>query len=321
MAVFRAYQSTDMRDDLWGGIVVERGRISIVATDGTHVGTYGGLFQFPDTGVVGTVDRPFDPGFFDPFGLGPVSGTLASYSQTRGVLPQFSISQIDAPAGPVFHAVRFGDTDLANALIFARGDLIVGSRSADILIGYGGNDTILGNGGNDRLFGDLGADNLYGGDGRDRLSGGAGIDRLFGNDGNDRLLGGSQRDFLDGGGGRDILTGNTGSDQLTGGSEADTFRFLRLADSPAGSDKRDTIQDFTHGSDLIDLRAVDGNSEEPGHQPFHFIGSAPFTDSPGELRYTQSSHLLAGDSDGDGKADFQIALTHGPVLTASGLLL
>ncbi|MFO1104894.1 MAG: calcium-binding protein [Amaricoccus sp.] len=321
MAVFRAYQATDMGNDLWGGVVVERGRTSIVATDGNHVGTFGGLFQYPDSGVVGTVDQPFDPGFLDPFGLGPVSGTIASYSQTRGILPQFAISQIEVSAGPVFHAVRFGDIHLANALVFARSDLIVGSRSADILIGYGGGDTIVGNAGNDRLFGDLGGDNLYGGDGQDRLSGGQGIDRLYGNDGNDRLLGGSQRDFLFGGDGRDVLTGNQGSDSLTGGGDADSFRFLSIADSPAGSNKRDTIQDFTHGSDRIDLRAVDGNAEEPGHQPFHFIGAAPFTDSPGELRYTQSSHLLEGDSDGDGKADFQIALTHGPVLTGHDLLL
>lgn len=329
MAVFRAYQATDMREDLWGGIVVERSRTSIVATDGSHVSTFGGSFQYPGSGVVTYL--PVDPGFVDPFGLGPVSGQLETYSQSLNdqsfgfpsfaILPQFTISQIDVSATPVFHAVRFGDPDLASALVFAGSDLLIGSRESDLLLGFAGNDSMFGNAGNDRLFGGIGADNLYGGDGRDRLSGGDGIDRLFGNDGNDRLQGNARRDFLNGGDGRDLLTGATGADQQTGGDDSDTFRFLRINDSPAGSDNRDTIKDFIHGTDLIDLRAVDGNSEVPRHQPFHFIGSEPFTDTPGELRYTQSSQLLAGDSNGDGKADFQILLSHGPALTASDLLL
>jgi len=60
---------------------------------------------------------------------------------------------------------------------------------------------------------------------------------LYGFAGNDKLSGGAGNDFIDGGQGNDTLTGGTGND---------TFYFR-------SGDGIDTITDFTHGGDVIDL--------------------------------------------------------------------
>ena len=47
MAIFTAFQATDMRRDLWPGIVVERSGFTIVATDGVRVASFDGRFSYP----------------------------------------------------------------------------------------------------------------------------------------------------------------------------------------------------------------------------------------------------------------------------------
>jgi serralysin len=95
-----------------------------------------------------------------------------------------------------------------------------------------------------------------------------------------------------------------GQDILAGGGDADTFIFIDLADSSAGS-KRDVITDFTSGLDIIDLSLID-ISPEAGTQHFHHIEGG-FTGTAGDLRF--SNGLLSGDANGDSKADFEIGLT------------
>jgi hypothetical protein len=296
MAIFMAFQATDMRRDLWPGIVVERTGSSIVATDGVRVASFDGRFAYPflNDDLLG---------FLDPFGLGPVSGTLLRYSQSLGRLPQFTLDQLAVPAQPVFAALRFDDPGLASALALAGRDTLWGSRDGDLLAGFGGDDTMAGFDGADGLLGGFGADVLYGGDGNDRLRGGPG------------------RDIMSGDAGADLLVGDAGPDRLSGGGGSDGFRYLRIADSPDGSSSRDSLRDFTHGVDTIDLRPVDAVATASGNQAFVFIGARPFSDTPGELRYTRSAHLLAGDTDGDGEADFEIDLANAPRLDASDLLL
>lgn len=85
--------------------------------------------------------------------------------------------------------------------------------------------------GNGRVIGDV-----HGGGGHDLLSGGNHADRLFGDDGSD------------------ILVGGAGADYLSGGNGEDLFIFLAASDSTAGA--RDTISDFTSGSDVIDISAL-----------------------------------------------------------------
>ena len=123
-------------------------------------------------------------------------------------------------------------------------NVMYGNALGNFLSGLAGNDVLFGLGGNDLLLGDSGNDSLYGGDGNDTLNGGA--------DG----------DLLVGGMGRDIQTGGTGND---------TFRFLSVAESPAGA-LRDVITDFNGAGiflgDRIDLSGIDANLFLLGNQAF-----------------------------------------------------
>jgi Ca2+-binding RTX toxin-like protein len=123
-------------------------------------------------------------------------------------------------------------------------NILQGNALGNFLSGQAGNDTLYGWGGNDLLLGDSGNDSLYGGDGDDNLNGG------------------SEADLLVGGMGRDIQTGGTGND---------VFRFLSVAESPAGA-MRDVITDFNGlgfaPGDRIDLSAIDANLALPGDQAF-----------------------------------------------------
>jgi Ca2+-binding RTX toxin-like protein len=69
---------------------------------------------------------------------------------------------------------------------------------------------------------------------------------LFGGANRDVLFGFAGADTLNGMGGNDYLDGGKGNDMLTGGAGADRFVFVT-------GDGNDTITDFTHGSDIIDL--------------------------------------------------------------------
>jgi len=51
--------------------------------------------------------------------------------------------------------------------------------------------------------------------------------------------------------------GGGGADQLTGGGGNDTFLFKAVSDSTPGAG-HDTITDFAHGSDHIDISAIAG---------------------------------------------------------------
>ena len=187
-----------------------------------------------------------------------------------------------------------------------------GNLLANDLSGLGGNDYEFGFAGNDILRGGIGSDSLYGGTENDQLIGAsqsdvlfgeAGVDLLYGGSENDQLYGGSQADFLQGGLGRDILRGGTG---------ADTFFFAAAAEMP-GRGLRDLIADFTSGQDHIDLHRIAKLQV--------FIGNANFHNIAKEVRYDPATGLLAGDTDGNGIADYQIALGAGTVLTATDLIL
>lgn len=67
-----------------------------------------------------------------------------------------------------------------------------------------------------------------------------------GNDGANYLIGNAVNNRFSGLGGDDILNGGRGNDVLTGGDGLDTFIFRSRSDM-------DTIVDFTHGEDTIDL--------------------------------------------------------------------
>lgn len=142
------------------------------------------------------------------------------------------------------------------------------------------------------------------------IAGTSGANRILGTNGADFIIGLGGRDFLSGGDGNDILVGGAGEDVLAGGAGRDTFRFTTLSDSARGG-SRDSILDFNPldgpGHDLIDLGLIDANTNLAGDQAFAFIGSAAFSKIAGQLRFEDG--VLAGDVNGDGRADFEIALT------------
>ena len=81
----------------------------------------------------------------------------------------------------------------------------------------------------------------------------------------------------------------------------------------SGRGLRDLIEDFTSGQDHIDLHRIAKGQV--------FIGTANFHNIAKEVRYDPATGLLAGDTDGNGSADYQIALGTGTVLTATDLIL
>jgi Ca2+-binding RTX toxin-like protein len=80
----------------------------------------------------------------------------------------------------------------------------------------------------------------------DADQGAAAANTLLGGGNRDVLFGFAGADTLNGMGGNDYLDGGKGNDMLTGGAGADRFVFVT-------GDGNDTITDFTHGSDVIDL--------------------------------------------------------------------
>jgi Ca2+-binding RTX toxin-like protein len=245
------------------------------------------------------------------------------------------------------------DTLLGNAA----NNRLVGDRGKDNLDGRLGDDTMLGGRGSDTYkvhdAGDVVNEAAYGGNGQDLvkslisfsldnatavlgaverllLLGGKNIDadgnnldnNITGNTGKNVLFGASGDDNLHGGGGNDVLRGGTGRDLLLGGGGKDAFDFNSLNTSHVTAGGRDLIEDFSHGQDRIDLEGIDAKTGG-GNQAFHFIGNHGFTHEKGELRYkfVGPDTLVLADVDGDGSADFAIALHGHKNLVANDFVL
>jgi Ca2+-binding RTX toxin-like protein len=320
MVLVRASSGAAVTEAVWRGIftAVDAREITFLNLAGT--GTFEGQFAvaqaWPWYGVPSGVPVAPNSGF--PFRAGAVTGTIAGFTQGDGegrIL--FTIEGIDLAANTVLRLLS-SDARLFPQILFAGRDTFLGSIGDDIFLGYGGNDWIQGGAGRDRLLGGAGDDWLFGGDGGDGLQGGAGDDTLRGNAGNDRLAGGAGDDTLTGGDGDDLVVGGLGQDALSGGAGADIFRFNSVADSPAGAPDR--IADFAP-ADTLDLRPIDADLAAQGNQPFVWIGATGFSGAAGELRYTQRDGMLAGDTTGDGVADFAVALVPGTPLAPADILL
>jgi Ca2+-binding RTX toxin-like protein len=229
-------------------------------------------------------------------------------------------------------------------------DVLIGWQGADVLVGGSGLDTasylnsaagvsanLAGPGANtgdaagdtylsiENLIGTRFDDRLVGSDSDNRLTGDAGNDVLIGRAGlqgagDDLLDGGTGYDRLDGRDGRDLLVGGAGGDVLTGGADADTFRFLSTSDSTWRSGTLDKITDFGSG-DVVDLGAIDANSQTPASDAFTFTGTTAFQGTAGELHYRLSggSALVEADVNGDKVADLSILILGQPVLSASDI--
>ncbi len=191
--------------------------------------------------------------------------------------------------------------------------LLNGFAAAVFGTGNAAANLIFGNDQANQLSGLNGSDALLGLIGADTLRGGADSDSLYGGTGNDRLYGGTEDDTLLGGDMNDLLQGGTGRDRLTGGAGRDVFVFASAAEAGTGT-TRDTITDFTSGTDRIDLSKLAAGQT--------FIDQAAFSRVAGEIRYDEKRGILMGDLNGDRIADWQIDLAGGPLPpTAADLTL
>ncbi len=182
-------------------------------------------------------------------------------------------------------------------------DVVHSGDGNDQAYGGGGNDRLYAGNGDDRVYGESGNDLLDGGKGIDRMWGGRGndtyivdhrSDRVYedrgqgadtvkasvsysltgtyveklvltgsanlngkGNSLDNVLTGNNGDNSLNGGRGDDMLVGGRGNDKLTGGSGSDIFVFQK-------GNGRDTVTDFRHGVDEIDLRRLPGVNDMSG---------------------------------------------------------
>ena len=212
---------------------------------------------------------------------------------------------------------------------------LYGQGGNDQLYGGTGGDTLYGGTGNDIYYVNSASDQLveYGGEGNDlaiasvtyelggnagnverlNLTGSAAIDgkgnalanTLIGNSGANLLEGLAGRDTLSGGKGDDVLSGGTGSDKLTGGAGADSFRFAGAYAADAGVD---TITDFVHGTDRIQMEYYYYVALGSGpFDPASFVAGTKATTTGEHLIYNAANHVLYYDADGSGAGD-QIAI-------------
>ena len=230
--------------------------------------------------------------------------------------------------------------------VLAVGKTVTGTSGNDVLRGSNGNDVLEGGAGADRLIGGKGMDtaSYVNSDGfvrvdlekeafttgeaigdtfssievfqmgghNDRLKGDAADNVFLGGGGSDRLYGRAGDDVLTGEMGWDMLYGNHGVDVMTGGGgpAVDRFIYYHLSDSGVGQGNRDIITDFKSNEDRIEISRFDADEGRRGNQEFDFIGDAAFTGDAGELRYEAGNGLtiVQADTDGDGRADFEIEL-------------
>lgn len=229
-------------------------------------------------------------------------------------------------------------------------DAAFGNNRSDRLYGGDGDDLLTGHAATDRnglvqpsVTEFSGHDELYGGAGRDALYGFDGDDQIYGGSGDDSgsirvagdgfyanptlpntetpqagLYGGAGDDYLDGGSGNDFISGGVGRDVMIGGLGRDVFDFDTTSDSLRGK-RRDVIRDFDRKEgDLIDLSGIDAKTGGVDNK-FKFIGSKAFKEEKGELAFKKGK--LMGDTNGDGKADFEIALQGVKKLSADDFVL
>ncbi|MER8435016.1 VCBS domain-containing protein, partial [Mesorhizobium caraganae] len=237
----------------------------------------------PDPGsFVYSITSQSDVGLFSIAGSTLSSGDL-SPSKTFSVTVQ--ATQVGDPVGPAY---QYSET--FQVITGTNGNTVDGSGA------NGGDDVLYGNGGADSIFGLAGNDTLFGQSGNDTLSGG---------DGNDRLVGG------------------VGADTLTGGAGSDTFYYgPTVTDSAPTAGNFDTITDFVHGVDKIDLSSIDA-SGAAGDQAFLFGGQNALTVA-NSITWSEvgGNTIVRADVTGNAAADFQITLTGiGLGLTASDFVL
>jgi len=184
--------------------------------------------------------------------------------------------------------------------------------------GMGGNDIITGNGSTriafynalDGVTVDLNAGTSQGttgdiaGVGADNFTG---VNAVRGSGFSDSIFGDAASNTLDGQGGNDIIQGRGGADTLIGGGGSDHFVFAFVSDSTVAV--HDTISDFVHATDFIDVTAISGITDVQG-----LIGAGTQV-AAHSIAWTQNgtnTFILAnnsGTAQSQASADMEIVLT------------
>jgi Ca2+-binding RTX toxin-like protein len=223
----------------------------------------------------------------------------------------------------------------------SEGFTITGSASADTITGGAGADNITAGSGNDTIAGLVGADLLDGGADTDTATYAASLAGVsvslatgLGSGGDaqgdtliniENLTGSAFNDVLTGSPGVNVLNGGGGADTLTGGAGSDKFLLSATTDSTPGAS--DVITDFVHGTDIIDLSAIDANtaSKAKGDQAFAFALPEPNSNVvANSVTWFESggNTIVQADVNGNTTADLTVVLTginHN--LTASDFIL
>jgi Ca2+-binding RTX toxin-like protein len=254
-----------------------------------------GRFHLDNAGTIrGTTGGiSSDIGRLDLLNSGEIrSDTFAAVStQERARVVNTGLIAVGPDAGVAFRS--FGsEADAFRNFGTVIGSVLVGN-GADLVRNRG-----LVDGNVDLGIGDDVYDARGGGATLGAVLGGGGGDTLTGGQADDDLRGDSGDDLVRGGAGDDTLAGGTGRDTLAGGSGADVFLYLTAAEIGTGN-KRDRIEDFAAGQDMIDLSAFMAGGT--------YIGTNAFPGSSGPLvRYNAAAFRIEGDVNGDGTADFEI---------------
>ena len=128
-------------------------------------------------------------------------------------------------------------------------DVVIGSHLSDIVHGGKGNDVLCGD--DPRATNSIGDDLILGGWGDDDMWGTYGTTDV-----------GPDEDMLQGGKGDDRMWGQDGPDTMLGGHGADKAFCSQSAD-----DDDDDVVEGGRGIDLVSVRCVDGDTDDPGKQP------------------------------------------------------
>ncbi len=130
---------------------------------------------------------------------------------------------------------------------------------------------------------------------------------ITGTAGADNLSAGLGDDTISGAAGKDTINGGLGNDQLTGGAGADKFVF----NTALSSSNIDTITDFVHGSDKVQLaKSIMSNLGTLGVlKSADFKLSTARLDASDRIIYNKTTGDLSYDSDGSGaNAAIKIAI-------------
>ena len=265
---------------------------------------------------------------------GGIGNDVYVVDHVRDVVAEAARAGTDLVRASVSHALT---ANVENLTLTGRGaingtgnglaNVLTGNAAANVLSGGAGNDLLDGGRGADRMAGGVGndvyvVDNLrdvvieganagrdlaqssvtyrMAANVEDLLLTGRGAINGFGNGLANVMTGNAGANTLSGGGGNDRLSGGGGADLLVGGAGADIFVF-----ASASGAHRDRIQDFTRGEDRIQLSTFDADATRGGLQDFRYIGARDFA-AAGDLRFANGQ--LSGDLDGDGRADFAVAI-------------